>query len=97
MILALCFPESGLNKNVVHLGKFDKKTKGICGVKSYWIDIIPELTKENINTLRAGELVLDYLLVENKDNLFEALKDYKGAEKNLAPVYKTLEIYKEIR
>lgn len=97
MVIALCFPESGLKKDVVHKGKFDKKTIGVCGVKSYWIDIIPDLTKNNINSLKAGELVLDYLIDKNNGNLFEALKDYKGANKNLEPVYKTLEIYKEIK
>ena len=95
--MALCFPESGLKKNVIHRGKFDKETVGICGVKDYWIDIIPDLTMENINSLRGGELVLDYLLDKNDNDLFEALKDYKGANKNLRPVYKTLEIYEGIK
>ena len=97
MILALCFPESGLNKNVIHKGKFDKETIGICGVKYYWIDIIPDLNYDNINSLKGGELVLDYLLEKYDGDLFEALKEYKGSIKNLEPVYKTLEIYKEIK
>ena len=97
MIIALCFPESGLKKDVVHKGKFDKETIGICGIKSYLIGEVPHLTKENINTLKGGELVLNHLLEKNKGDLFEALKDYKGSIKNLEPVYKTLEIYKEIK
>lgn len=59
--------------------------------------MIPELTKENINSLKAGELVLNYLLEKNEGDLFEALKDYKGSNKNLEPVYRVIEIYKEIR
>lgn len=97
MIIALCFPESGLKKNVIHKGKYDKETRGICGIKEYLIGEVPHLTKENINSLKGGELVLDYFLLKNNNNLFEALKDYKGSNKNLEPVYKTLKIYDDIK
>lgn len=93
----MCFPESGLKKNVVHKGRYDKNTKGICGIKTYLIGEVPYLTKENINTLKGGELTLDYFLSKNNNNLFEALKDYKGSIKNLEPVYKTLRIYEDIK
>ena len=69
----------------------------VCGVKDYWIDIIPELNQDNINTLYGGELVLNYLLKKNDGNLYEALKDFKGSETNLYPVKESIKIYKELR
>ena len=98
MILSLCFTESSLNYNVKHFGKFDKTTVGVCGLKSkYWIDIIPEINKDNINSLYAGELVMNHLLSKYDNDLFLALKHFKGAEKNLTSVYRTLEIYNRIK
>lgn len=97
LIVALCYPESNLKHNITHKGKFDKETVGICGIKSYHIGIIPDLTESNINTLKGGEIVLNYFFNKNDGDLFEALKEYKGSNKNLEPVYKTLEIYKEIK
>lgn len=81
----------------MHKGKYDKETKGICGVKLYWIEMIPELTISNINTLKGGELVLNYLIEKHKGSLFKALKDYKGSVNNLEPVHKTLSLYKELQ
>lgn len=69
----------------------------VCGVKDYWIDIIPELTRENINTLYGGELVLNYLLEKNNGNLYETLKDFKGSENNLYPVKESIKIYKGLK
>lgn len=96
-MIALCYPESNLKHNVIHNGKYDKETIGICGIKSYHIGVIPGLNESNINTLKGGEIVLNYFMNKNNGDLFEALKDYKGSNKNLEPVYKTLEIYKEIK
>lgn len=94
LVLANCFDESRLKYDVIHKGSYDKTTIGICGIKTVWIDIIPELNQDNINSLYGGYLVLDYLMVNQ--NEFEALKDYKGAKANLKPVYRTLEIKKRI-
>jgi hypothetical protein len=95
LIIALCYPENRFNYERKHK---DKKITGlVCGVKSYWIDIIPELNNNNINTLKGGEMVLNYLLEKNDGDLFEALKDFKGSDKNIYPVLETLNLYKEIR
>lgn len=95
LVIALCFPENRFSKTRSHK---DKSIIGKqCGIKAYWIDIIPELNYDNINTLKGGELVLNYLLEQNNGDLFESLKDYKGSEKNLEPVYETLKLYKEIK
>ena len=95
--MALCFTESSLKYDVVHKGSFDRLTTGLCGIKSYWIDIIPNLTKDNINSLKGGELVLEYLLNKYDGDLFNALKDYKGAKNNLEPVHRVIRIYEDIR
>lgn len=98
MVLALCFTESSLNYEVKHKGAFDKTTVGICGLKTkYWIDEIEEINHQNINSLYAGSLVLEYLLNKYNDNLFLTLKHYKGADKNLEPVKRVIEIYEEIK
>ena len=95
--MANCYKESSLNRNVVHNGKYDTRTKGICGIKDYWIDIIPELNEENINTLIGGAIVLKHMLDKNNNDLFFALKEYKGSKKNLKPVYSVIDLYNEIR
>ena len=69
----------------------------MCGIKDYWIGIIPELNIYNINTLYGAELVINYLLEKNKGNLFETLKDFKGSEKNIYPVEESIRIYKELK
>ena len=97
MTLANCFKESSLKYDVVHKGKFDKLTKGICGIKLYWIDIIPELNEDNINTLQGGELVMNYLLAKHKGNKYNALKEYKGSIKNLKPVNSVLELENKLK
>ena len=98
LTLALCFTESNLNYEVKHKGAFDKSTTGICGLKTkYWIDEIEEINHQNINSLYAGSLVLEYLLNKYNGNLEKALKHYKGANKNLEPVNRVIEIYEEIK
>ena len=79
------------------MGAFDKTTTGACGIKTHWIDIIEEINEDNINSLYAGYLVLDYLIEKNDGDLVEAPKDYKGAKKNMKPVYKVLNFYEEIK
>ena len=98
LTLALCFTESNLNYEVKHKGKFDKSTVGICGLKTkYWIDEIEEINHQNINSLYAGSLVLEYLLNKYNGDLEKALKHYKGANKNLEPVKRVIKIYEDIK
>ena len=97
LVLALCFTESSLNYNVKHYGKYDKTTTGICGIKTIWIDIIPELNQENINSLYAGSLVLEYLINKNNGDIFKAIKEYKGAIRNLSTTERVLNLYSKIK
>ena len=97
MTLALCFTESSLNYDVVHKGALDKNTVGLCGIKDYWINIIPELNENNINSLIGGDLVLNHLLDRFNGDMFKALAYYKGSKKNFEPVHKVIRIYKEIK
>ena len=98
MVLALCFTESSLKYDVKHYGKFDKTTTGICGLKTkYWINEIEEINHQNINSLYAGSLVLEYLLNKYNGDLDKALKHYKGAVNNLEPVKRVIRLYKEIK
>lgn len=41
--------------------------------------------------------MLNYLLNKNNGDLFEALKDFKGSDKNIYPVLETLNLYREIK
>lgn len=98
LTLALCFTESNLNYEVKHKGKWDKSTIGICGLKTkYWIDEIEEINHQNINSLYAGSLVLEYLLNKYNNDLFLTLKHFKGADRNLKSVNRVIEIYKGIK
>ena len=97
MVLINCYKESNLNKDVIHKGKYDINTKGICGIKNYWIDIIPELNEDNINSLYGGSLVLEYLLVKNNNDIYLALKDYKGSIKNTKPVDDVIKLYEKLK
>lgn len=96
LTLATCAPESSLRYNVKHRGKYDKNTKGICGIKTYWIDIIPELNKENINTLYGGSLVVAFHLEQNHHQIYPALVAYKGSITNFDPVVKSIRIYNHL-
>ena len=81
-----------------HYGKFDKTTIGICGLKSsFWIDEVDEINHNNINSLYAGSKVLEHLLIKYNNDLFLALKHYKGANKNLESVNRVIKIYDEIK
>lgn len=93
--LANCYNESNLNYDVIHKGKFDKTTTPICGVKKEWIDVIPELNEDNINSLYGGYLVLSYL-IDEEGSLEKALRRYKGVIINDKPVKHTLELKKVI-
>jgi hypothetical protein len=95
-VLANCYNESNLKYDVKHKGKFDKTTTGICGIKTVWIDIIPDLNKDNINSLYGGYLVLSYLIDET-GSLEKALARYKGSIKNYEPVEHTIELKRLIK
>ena len=98
LTLALCFTESNLNYEVKHKRKWDKSTIGICGLKTkYWIDEIDEINHQNINSLYAGSLVLEYLLNKYSGDLEKTLKHYKGADKNLESVKRVIELYEGIK
>ena len=98
LTLVVCFTESSLNKKAVHTGWYNKNITGpLCGIKNHWIDIIPELNQANINTLYGGSLVINYLLEKHNNNLFLAIKEFKGAEKNLTTTYKTIKLYRKIQ
>ncbi|MGJ0332505.1 hypothetical protein NG752_00590 [Aliarcobacter cryaerophilus] len=90
-VIANCYNESNLNYEAVHKGKFDKTTKGLCGIKTEWIHQIPELNENNINSLYGGYLVLSYLVNET-GSLEKALMRYKGSIKNTLPVEHTIEL-----
>ena len=95
-VLANCYNESNLKYDVKHKSKFDKTTTGICGIKTVWIDIIPDLNKDNINSLYGGYLVLSYLIDET-GSLEKALRVYKGVKVNYKPVEHTIEIKRLIK
>ncbi len=99
LILSTCFNETNLKYNVgEHKGKTNKGVYGICGVNlEIWEKEIPELNKDNIDSLYAGHLVLSYLLNEENGNLFNSLKRYKGSELNIFPVIHTLELKRLIK
>ena len=95
LVIALCYPENNFNYKKKHK---DKKIKGlVCGIHSLWEKEIPELNNKNINTLKAGEIVLNYLLEKNNGDLFEVVREFKGSERNYSPVHKTMKIYKELK
>lgn len=87
--------ESDLDYDVIHPSK---DTIGICGIKLYiWSEEIHEITKQNVNSLYAGSLVLDYLIKKNNGSMYKAVKEFKGTECNYKPVNKVITIYKEIK
>ena len=87
--------ESELDYDVIHPSK---DTIGICGIKlNIWSIEIPEINKENVNSLYAGSLLLDFLIKKNNGSLFKAIKEFKGTERNYKPVNKVINIYKEIK
>lgn len=97
LTLAVCAPEASLRYKVFHPGKYDTNTKGICGIKDYWIDIIPELTEDNINSMYGGYLVIKHFMNKHNNKIYPAIKDYKGAHKNLEIPNKSYKIYKHLK
>lgn len=92
LTLLVCNTESGNKYDVIHTGKYDSTTTGICGIKTHWIGVIPEINESNINSLYAGSLVIEYLLNKNGENVYAALKEFKGSIVNTKPVEKVMEM-----
>ena len=90
LTLLVCNTESGNRYDVVHTGKYDSTTTGICGIKTHWIGEIPEINEANINSLYAGSLVIEYLLNKNNNNVYATLKEFKGSIVNTKPVDKVM-------
>ena len=98
LTLVVCFTESSFRYNAKHTGWYNAGITGhICGLKNHWISLIPELNESNINTLYAGSLVITYLLNKHNNDLFKAIKEFKGANKNLITTYKTINLYNKIK
>ena len=92
--MALCFTESSLRKDVKH---FYSYVIGYCGIdKRYWSKDL----KENnipINSLKAGEVIYDYLLDKNKGNKYRTLLEYKGIVTQTHLVDRVLELEKKLK
>ena len=98
LTVVVCFTESSFRYNAKHTGWYNAGITGhICGLKNHWISLIPELNESNINTLYAGSLVITYLLNKHNNDLFKAIKEFKGADKNLKTTYKTIKLYNKIK
>ena len=98
LTVVVCFTESSFRYNAKHTGWYNEGITGhMCGLKDHWVDIIPELNQENINTLYAGSLVISDLLVKHNNDVFKAIKEFKGANKNLTTTYKTIKLYNKIK
>ena len=98
LTVVVCFTESSFRYNAKHTGRYNEGITGhMCGLKNHWVDIIPELNQENINTLYAGSLVITYLLNKHNNDLFQAIKEFKGANKNLTTTHKTIKLYNKIK
>ena len=92
--MALCFTESSLRKYVKH---FYSYVVGYCGIdKRYWSKDL----KENnipINSLKAGEYVLNYYLDKHNGNKRAALANYKGIITQTHLVDRVLELEKRLK
>ena len=99
LVLSVCYNESNLVYDLgEHKGKTNKNVFGICGVNlKIWSEIIPEINKDNVDSLYAGHLVLSYLIDEEKGNILNALKSYKGTVDNYFPIIHTLEVKRLIQ
>lgn len=94
-MLVLCFSESSLKYSVKHPGPY----VGICGVTPViWRKHLNQ-NEISINSLVAGEEILNFYLDKNNGDVVSALLDYKGAKTNkkiIKIVHKILEIEGEL-
>ena len=89
--MATAITESGIDYDVSHPDLF---TTGIGGIKSlFWKDILGET---NPNSLEAIDKVISYLIDKNNGNVYRAIADYKGADKNLSTTNKCWNLYKKL-
>ena len=94
LILSLCFTESSLRYKVTHS---IKTVVGICGIdKRYWSDLLKK-NDVNINSLKAGEVIYDYLLDKNKGNKYRTLLEYKGVITQTHLVDRVLKLEKKLK
>ena len=90
--MAIAITESGIDYDVSHPDLF---TTGIGGIKSlFWKDILGET---NPNSLEAIDKVISYLIDKNNGNVYKAIKDYKGADKNMVSTNKCWNLYKQLK
>lgn len=77
-----------------HPGKYDKNTKGICGVKDYWLWLLGDVP---IDSLQAGYIVFSYMRDKHNGDLFLSLSEYKGAVYNYDYVLYTIYLYDKLK
>ena len=77
------------------MSKWDKTTKGICGIKpELWKDII---TDSYPNSLQAGAKIIKHLLERYDGDFTKTLKHYKGAKRNFKSVNIALNHYDKLK
>ena len=92
LVLAIALTESGINYEVKHP---DCQTFGIGGIKNlFWSDLLGDV---NPNSLEAIDIIISHLIEKNNGNIYEAIKDYKGADKNLVTTNKCWKLYKQLK
>ena len=90
-MLAIALTESNVNYNAKHQDGF---TIGIGGIKSiFWADL---LSNVNPNSLEAIDIIISHLIDKNDGNIYQAIKDYKGADKNMKTTDKCWNLYKQL-
>ena len=91
LVLAIALTESNVNYNAKHQDVF---TIGIGGIKSiFWSDLLGNV---NPNSLEAIDIIITYLIDKNNGNIYRAIADYKGADKNLSTTNKCWKLYKQL-
>ena len=92
LVLAIAITESGINYEAKHP---DCQTFGIGGIKNlFWSDLLGDV---NPNSFEAIDIIISYLIDKNNGNIYEAIKDYKGADKNLSTTNKCYSLYKQLK
>ena len=90
-MLAIALTESGINYEAKHS---DSKTIGIGGIKGlFWADLLGDVSP---NSLEAIDIIISHLIEKNNGSIYEAIKDYKGADKNLVSTNKCWNLYKKM-
>ena len=98
IVLAIAMTESNCNTKVKHP---DKSTKGVGGIKTIW----DKHVTAPLNSLLAIEEVVEKLEQNNKEllaknhdlGMYEVIKNYKGAHRNLKSTDKAYNYYLILR